>query len=288
MYYYIINPAAGNGAINKLQDKLRTELGRLGISGEFIKTTGPGDATKLAASAVAKGIKTIVAVGGDETVNEVINGVVKGNAAVGIIPIGNDNLLAHHLGIINWHHACLVLAARRITTYSLIAAGQKYFLSNLTVGFDTDLEKQVESTPSGVKEQITRFSRGWGHAKNFQTLQANLNVDNQFEVKCKAFSLSIVNQKFTSPLSDNKLIISIFDQPSRVQLTSQLWQKIRQKPVQSPEPSTRLLADRVILDTQPSTGIMIDGKIGGRTPIAVRLSDRQVKLITEKAASLAS
>lgn len=285
MYYYIINPAAGNGAINKLQEKLRDQLTRLGISGEFVKTTGPGDATRLAAGAVAKGLKTIVAVGGDDTVNEVINGVSKDTVAVGIIPLGNDNFLAHHLGIHNWQHACVVLAARRVTSFGLIAAGQKYFLSSMSLGFDTDLEKQVESSPTGLKEQISRFRQSWGHAKKFQTLKTNLNIDNDIEVKCDVFSLTIANQKFLNPLADNKLIISIYNQPSRVQLTNLLWQKIRQKPVITDEPSTRFLADRVVVDTQPPTGIMIDGKISGRTPIAVRLSDRRIKLITEKAAA---
>lgn len=284
MYYYIINPAAGKGAINKLQDKLRASLTSLGIAGEFVKTTGPGDATKLAAGAVAKGTKTIIAVGGDETVNEVINGVTKDSVAVGIIPIGNDNFLAHHLGIHSWQQACIVLAARRVTNFGLIAAGQKYFLSTLTLGFDADLEKQVESAPaSGMREQLSRFRKGWGHARQFKTLKASLNIDNQYEAKCEVFSLTIANQKFQNPLADNKLIISIYDQPSRVQLTNFLLHKIRQKPVVADDPSTRFLADRVVLETQPPTGIMIDGKISGRTPIAIRLSDRRIKLITERA-----
>ena len=96
MYYYIINPAAGRGSFRAIQDKLRTQLTQVGIVGEFMKTAGPGDATRLAEQAVAKGHNTIVVIGGDETVNEVINGIDSDKVAVGIIPTGSSNKLAHH------------------------------------------------------------------------------------------------------------------------------------------------------------------------------------------------
>ena len=82
MYYYILNPTSGSGSINNLQDKLRSTLNAYGIGGEFAKTTGPGDATKLAKSALEKGYNTIIAVGGDDTVNEVINGLAGSPAAI--------------------------------------------------------------------------------------------------------------------------------------------------------------------------------------------------------------
>src|SRR4051812_6735399 len=109
MYYYIINPTSGRGAINNIQEKLRSTLQQLGIDGEFAKTTGPGDATKMAKAAADKGSKTIVAVGGDDTVNEVINGLAESSVAIGIIPIGTSNELANQFGINHWQQACTVL-----------------------------------------------------------------------------------------------------------------------------------------------------------------------------------
>src|SRR5947207_631612 len=127
MYYYIVNPAAGKGAASKLQDRMRGRLTELGIAGEFVKTTGQGDTTRLARLAIEKGFTTVVAVGGNGTVNEVVNGITKDNVAVGIIPTGDSNTLARHFGITGWQQACEVLSARRLTSYGLIAAGQNYF-----------------------------------------------------------------------------------------------------------------------------------------------------------------
>ena len=281
MYYYVINPAAGKGAINQIQDKLRYRLRELGIEGEFAKTTGPSDATKMAKIAIDKGYSTIVAVGGDGTVNEVVNGITKENVAIGIIPIGTSNLLAQRFGITSWQQACEVLAARRISNYGLIAAGNKYFLSTLTLGFETDLDKQVEATPdTGLGARLGKLFQAHGHAQNFETLECKITIDGQLELTAPLFSLSVTNQKFESPLADNRLLITITDRPSGRQLTSYLWNLVKKDEIH--EGITRFGARKVVIETTPPTGLMIDGKLSGRTPIAIRITNKQIRFITEK------
>jgi diacylglycerol kinase (ATP) len=281
MYYYILNPAAGKGTVNGIQDKLRERLRTLGIEGEFAKTTGPGDATKMAKSAIERGHTTIVVVGGDGTVNEVVNGVTKDNVAVGIVPIGTSNSLAHRLGITSWEQACEVLAARRLTSYGLIAAGQKYFLSTLTLGFETDLDKKVETTPTtGLRGRIGQFREGWRHAQNYEPLKCRIVIDDNLELEAPVFSLSVTNQKFEDVLADNKLLVTMMDKPSRRQLTTALWSMLKKHQVE--DGVSRFNAKRVLIETDPPTGLMIDGKLSGRTPIAIRLTTKQIKFITEK------
>lgn len=282
MYYYVINPAAGRGAINNIQDKLRARLQELGIAGEFAKTTGSGDATKMAQAAIAKGYNTIVAVGGDGTVNEVMNGITKDNVALGIVPIGNSNQIADRLGIHNWQQAAAVLAARRITSFGLIAAGQKYFLTTLTLGFETDLDKQVDTTESGVRSRLKQIGHGAGLARNYDLLKASIEVDGSYTLDCELFSLSVANQKFENQLADNRLIVSIADRPAARQLGGYLWRKLRGQQPLDEGATTRFRASRLLISTEPSTGIMIDGKVAGRTPIAIRLTDKHIRFITEK------
>ncbi len=285
MYYYIVNPAAGRGQIKNLQDQLRGRLDKLGIRGEWVKTTGPGDATRLAKAAVASGHTTIVAVGGDDTVNEVINGIDHDNVAVGIIPIGTANHVATQLGIITWPQACEALAARRLTSYSLIAAGQKFFLSTLTLGFETDLDKTVDTTTAGLRARAKQFAQSLGHARHFNSLKCRIEVDGQFTLTCDLFTLSVANQKFLNPLADNRLIVALSDRPkARLKLGSVVWKTLRSggQGTLDDTATTRFLADRVVIETEPPTGIMVDGKVAGRTPIAIRLTDRHIRFITEK------
>jgi diacylglycerol kinase (ATP) len=144
MYYYIINPSSGGGKINKVQDKLRARLKELGIAGEFVKSTGPGDIPKLTKMAIEKGYNTIVAVGGDGTINEVINSLPDESVALGIIPMGNTNELATLLGINDWNDACTILAARKVEIVDLGKIGDKIFVTSVAIGFDSvlyDLKK---------------------------------------------------------------------------------------------------------------------------------------------------
>jgi diacylglycerol kinase (ATP) len=285
MYYYIVNPAAGG--VQRNQDKVRQRLDELGIRGEWAKTTGPGEATKMAKAAIAKGHTTIVAVGGDDTVNEVINGITASNIAVGIIPLGSANHVAMQLGIENWHDACAVLAARRLTSYSLIGAGQKFFLSTLTMGFETELDKQLDATDaSGFNARLRQFLAGWGHARNYEALSCRIRVNDTFTIEGNVFSLSIANQKVLNPLAENRLLISMSDRPAkRLQLGSFLWNLLRNNTAGAhveEAATTRFLAERVLIETTPPTGLMIDGKVGAKTPIAIRLTDRKIRFITEK------
>ena len=96
----IFNPTAKG---NKARHFLR-QLGEIGNAYGLKKTTAPGDARKLAADAVREGFETIVAAGGDGTLNEVLNGlgdVPDGfqRARLGLLPLGTVNVFARELGI---------------------------------------------------------------------------------------------------------------------------------------------------------------------------------------------
>jgi len=284
-YYYIVNPAAGRGRIKNLQDKLRSRLDELGIRGEWAKTTGPGEATRMAKSAIASGHTTVVAVGGDDTVNEVINGVNHSDAAVGIIPMGTTNRLAAQLGLVTWNQACEALAARRLTAYSLIAAGQNFFLSTLTIGFETDLDKAVDPGESGIRGRVRQLSQSFGAARQFGTLKCHIEVDGQYQVDCALFTLSVANQKFLNPLADNRLIVSLSDRPNQFKIGQLVWNTLRNPTANTnmqDQSTTRFFASRVVIETDPPTGIMVDGKVATRTPVAIRLTDRRIRFITEK------
>lgn len=285
MYYYIVNPTAGRGTINSIQDKLQSNLEALGIAGEFVKTAGPGDATRLAEKAIAAGNNTIVVVGGDETVNEVLNGLGDKPVAIGIVPVGRSNKLAHQLGIQDWKSAGPILAGRRLVSYNLIASGQKVFLSDLSLGFETDLDKQLEPKPDKLRHRLPQFVRSFRHGRTFQALATTIKVDGRYELDCQLFSLKVSNQKFHDPSSDNKLLVSLSSQPNRRQLATYLWRGNYHNRSNEDHVDTRFYAKRIIIDTEPSTGIMIDGKVSGRTPIAIRLTDQEVNFISGKPAN---
>lgn len=90
----IINPHSQNGALGRKWPHLSGQIRREFGSFEELRTRGPGDATDLARQAIEDGAERIVAVGGDGTVNEVVNGFFDDgrlrarNVALGVIPSG--------------------------------------------------------------------------------------------------------------------------------------------------------------------------------------------------------
>lgn len=190
MYYYIINPAAGNRSIDDIQPKLKTALSRLNIEGEFVKTIGAGDAAKLTQRAIDQGYKTIVAVGGDQTVDEVAIAAYRSArpVAVGIIPTGQSNTLAERLGVTSWKQAGQALAARRLVKVQLIEVNGKTFIHQLNIPA-TGAASGGTSRPRPLKFQ--------------------LQADSKLEATGAAQHLSVTNQRLHELAAPNRLVIKI-------------------------------------------------------------------------------
>jgi len=76
-YCIIVNPIAGKGAGRTAIPEIRANLDALGVDYDLFVTEYPAHAIEMAAEAGSNGYSTVVAVGGDGTVNEVINGLMR-------------------------------------------------------------------------------------------------------------------------------------------------------------------------------------------------------------------
>jgi diacylglycerol kinase (ATP) len=96
----IFNPAAKG----QKAERFRTLLTSVASECSLKQTAAAGDARKLAADAVREGFESIIAAGGDGTLNEALNGigdVADGfkRARIGVLPLGTVNVFARELGI---------------------------------------------------------------------------------------------------------------------------------------------------------------------------------------------
>ena len=73
----VVNPASGSGRARRLRPRLEAALGRAGLAFEVAASTAPRDVERLAARAVADGYRRLLALGGDGTLNELINGMLE-------------------------------------------------------------------------------------------------------------------------------------------------------------------------------------------------------------------
>lgn len=96
----IYNPAAKG----QKAERFRQLLTAIGQEATLKQTTGPRDARRLAAQAIAEGFDTLIAAGGDGTLNEVLNGMGDApdgfaRARLGVLPLGTVNVFAREIKI---------------------------------------------------------------------------------------------------------------------------------------------------------------------------------------------
>jgi diacylglycerol kinase (ATP) len=135
----ILNPAAGRGAARRVESVVARAFRAQGWAVDVVRTEGPGHAQELASQAAKQGAKHVVAVGGDGTVHEVANGLLRAgsDAVLGVVPVGSGNDFAKLIGV--YGHDPARAVARLVTARSRrFDAGRvfdEWFVNSVGFGF---------------------------------------------------------------------------------------------------------------------------------------------------------
>lgn len=133
MYYYLYDSFLNDKKYEKILARIESRLTDLGINGKIGRLTMLKDPNELVEDEIKRGAKTIVAVGNNKTVNQVLKALAENNAVLGIIPLGPNNSLAETFGIPEGEEACDLLSARRIEKIDLAEANSQYFISKAEI-----------------------------------------------------------------------------------------------------------------------------------------------------------
>jgi len=146
----IVNPAAGGGTAQRAVPAIERNLSERGVAYQLVYTERPWHAAELARQAVRDGVDITVAVGGDGTANEVLNGLMQakqageGAAAMGVLCVGRGNDFAFGVGapaVIEEGCAALSTDHRRIVDVGHVGGESvpegRFFGNGVGIGFDT-------------------------------------------------------------------------------------------------------------------------------------------------------
>ncbi len=136
---FIINPDSSRGKVKKKIEQIKKYIKELNIDSSIDFTQKSKHAKELAKRAVTENFEIVVAVGGDGTVHEVINGIYGTNSSLGIIPIGAGNDLSTCLGIPqkDIKKAIEIINIRKTKKIDLGKINGEYFAGVAGTGFDT-------------------------------------------------------------------------------------------------------------------------------------------------------
>ena len=152
----IMNPVSGistlatsDGTVEEHEQAVLAALRLHGIEAKVMYTTPEDPGARLAAQAAAEQAEVVIAAGGDGTIHEVATGLIGSQTALGIIPLGTMNNLAHSLNISETiEEACAAIATGETVSIDVGKINEQYFLEVAGIGLEAALFPAAEELKS--------------------------------------------------------------------------------------------------------------------------------------------
>ncbi len=234
MYYYIVDPPGGVGAV-KIAQRLQELITPMGISGEVAVANPARSAEELAYMGIDKGYTTIVAVGGEElanTITSILLNESREKIAFGVIPINAGPLLSAMIGVAN---------------------------NDIRGGVETIKQRHLDLADV-VQIGTKRFMITEAYIVSPRTIKITLDIDQTLKAETEANSVHISHDLvMTFQVEQSQSLINkIFGGKHADNLTSQFHGK--QIRVIAHEPLGVMIAGQVIAKT-PTTFTKIPGAL---------------------------
>jgi diacylglycerol kinase (ATP) len=295
----IVNPRAGRGAVARGLPDRRAALGRHGLAHEVEETRGPGDATRLAREALDAGRTYLVAVGGDGTVQEVVNGMFAGGplvhrgAVLGVASSGSGCDFIRTFGLnrapdqLARHFASETTVPVDVGVATYLdddgRPGERLFVNIANVGYCAEAVRLADRLPRWLGRFRYLFA-AWGAIRRMSRPEATVVLGHTTQTR-PLVSLVVANGQFfgggmkVAPRAlpdDGKFNVQLFfGERSQVFV---LTQKIyRGEHVPHPKIS-EYQSPIVEVDAPEPLSVEADGEVLGTTPATFSLLHRAVRL----------
>lgn len=301
----IVNPEAGAGTCRKRWLRFLRYLSRSGSNFEIVTlwTEGPGHAVELASEAVSKQTKRIIAVGGDGTVHEVINGILRSTeptrpeTSLFIMPFGRGNDYAEMLGIPhdfeelvallqNQHE--VILDAGVIECHDISGERKVHYFNNIVgLGFDASVAHRTQRADRKIPFSFVYLYSILRELSHLQTYSLDVQFDHQsltiqtflFVIaigRCFGGGLKIA--PFADP-RDGLFDVIWAESISRMEILRLLPRVYRGQHLDHPAVHSIRCASLTITSNRPAP-IEAEGEIIGYSPLAISIQPRRLRVMT--------
>jgi diacylglycerol kinase (ATP) len=281
----IVNPSRGRQSVKQLT-RMEGALETLGVRTDVWFTERQGHGAELAHRGLSEGYGTIVAVGGDGTVNEVVNASVDSDVAVGVLPLGANNDFLRGLGVWTWQQACRVIAqgVERELDVGLAEYHDqegrrrwRYYANLADVGLGSQV---VHNTPRRFKHSL---GGGLGYVISLyrtalqgqaRARRMRVHVDGELRYDDKLLLVEALNGSHAggglkvapgARLNDGLLDVFIVEDIHWLKIWA-LFPRVYRGTHLAHEKTCCLQAKTVEVDAETETMVSIDGEVLGSTP----------------------
>jgi diacylglycerol kinase (ATP) len=144
----IVNPQAGRGLGRRLGGDIQRRLAELGLGCELAWSDARGDVAVRAEAASRAGFDPVVVAGGDGSVFEAVNGLVRADRGtrLGVVPVGTGNDLIKAAGLPrDWRAACERVVTGKVRRIDVGRCNEHYFANGIGAGFDAEVARASRS-----------------------------------------------------------------------------------------------------------------------------------------------
>lgn len=207
----IVNPNAGNGKGKKDWDKISSVLKKEQIRFEFRFTERKGHAVILTLDGITSGFRKIISVGGDGTLNEVVNGIVQNkicsatDISLASIPVGTGNDWGRMFGIpLDYEKAIRIIREDRqllhdvgmVSFFEGPEKKERYFINIAGLGFESVVVNRTNyQKDRGHGGKLIYFYNLILSLLSYKNTKADIVIDNK-DIKADVFSINVGNGRY--------------------------------------------------------------------------------------------
>lgn len=289
----VINPATGRTPGDAIAEALQREAARRGITLHIEYSRKPGHAVDIVRHHPAE-VDTIIAVGGDGTVSDVVTGASQEPLTIAIIPAGSTNIIAKDLGVPTDIDEAIRIALGDGVPISIDVAttGTTTFIHMAGAGFDAALMRDASRSWKRRVGWLAYLVPGFKHLR-YPNFVADLTIDDTriqlpARVVLLALGSAIIAPRFKVgdriDRTDGVIDICVYNPPGILStLTCLLWIAVGHPSRSRWQHQFR--GKRVSLRADRPVPYEVDGDPIGNLPIDVEVSQRRVRILVPSGAT---
>ncbi len=303
-FMFIVNPASSNGKTRRRWPEIKSILDARDLDYDFRMTGGPWDAAEIARESLLGGYNVVVAVGGDGTLNEVVNGffLVDGKtrmgSSLGVISMGTGSDFIRTAGIPRDFPAAIKVIEGGQNTWMDVGRarftradgtpGERYFLNVADVGMGGETAERVNNTSKALGGFASFL---WGVIVSiflFKNKEMTLVIDDEVTWQGKYVTVAMGNGRFfgggmkitpQAMLTDGLLDITILPDFSKPMLFRSLPKVYSGRHLEIK--GVKYTRGKKISISSPEQVLLeMDGEIPGKVPVEVEILPSALKVRT--------
>jgi diacylglycerol kinase (ATP) len=295
----IVNPAAGHGKALEAWAKVRAHLK---CAVETVRTEGPGHATRLAAQALAQSADTIVAVGGDGTINEVVNGffeqdrLISNRASLAIVPHGTGSDFIKMLQLPpDAETAAAVIQAKNHRLLDLMKVrytkldgtpASRYAINITSFGMGAAVASRVNRSSKIFGRKMSFVLATVRTAMAFSGSSVSMCFDNSKTIHAEVTNVAVGNGKYQgagmlscprAAIDDGVLDVTVVEFLPALQLLRNLPLLYNGKIYSHPKIQFHRVQS-VRADSKKNVLVEVDGETVGRLPVEISIMPQALRM----------